>query len=248
MLERWTGAPTSPGSSGESLPGSSGGGLLGAPSGDASPPGGAPAGPLDRWKVPLTGLCLAVAIVGAGLWLARRPVDRPIALPTAAVEASTARTVKVHVTGAVAQPGLYTLADGQRVADAIEQAGGALAGAELARVNLAARLRDQQQIVVPAGPAAALGDATAVAAPSGTRSAARTGRATVVAHPAGKVNLNQASQAELEALPGIGAVTARRIVQYRAEHGAFASIEDVRRARLIAPAAWARLQDLVDVR
>src|SRR5215217_6160364 len=96
-----------------------------------------PPGPLDRWKRPGVVLFLALATVGTARWLGSPGAGQPVALPTVAADARAPRELKVHVTGAVAQPGLYTFADGLRVADAIDQAGGPAAGADVARLNLA---------------------------------------------------------------------------------------------------------------
>src|SRR5688572_3690748 len=122
----------------------------------------APAAP--RWKMPLTVVLVGLAAVGAALWLlwSQSPVRQPVALPTIAPEPRAPRELKVHVTGAVAAPGVYALADGARVSDLLQRAGGPAEGADVARLNLAAPLRDGQQVVVPqqgsgqtAGPAAA---------------------------------------------------------------------------------------------
>lgn len=217
-------------------------------------PTGSP-GVLDRWKLPVTIALLALAVVGAALWLTRRPVEQPLAVPTPGGDA--ARPLKVHVTGAVANPGLYTLPRSDRVDDAIQAAGGALAGADLSRVNLALPLRDGQQVVVPLQPsaqptsagastAAVVAAPPAVAAPIATaRPSARATRVPTPG-PGSKVNLNRASAAELEALPGIGAATARRIVEHRDKSGAYQSTEELRKARLITNRVWDQIKDLID--
>ncbi|HEY3109316.1 MAG TPA: SLBB domain-containing protein, partial [Chloroflexota bacterium] len=131
-----------------------------------------PPGPLDRWKRPGVILFLALATVGAARWLGSPGAGQPVALPTIAASARPARELKVHVTGAVVQPGLYTFADGLRVADAIDQAGGLAEGADVGRLNLALRLQDGQQLVVPR-----LGEPTAVRPPGTPRPAAKAGAA-----------------------------------------------------------------------
>jgi competence protein ComEA len=186
-----------------------------------SHPAAAPS-PLERHRLPLTAFFALLAVLGAALWLARQPVAPPITIPT---PAAGPRVVKVHVVGAVARPGLYELADGARVADALAQAGGALPTADAARLNLALRLRDGQQLVVPAAAPAAPG----AAKPSN-----------------GRINLNNASQAELESLPGIGPVTARKILDHREAKGPFQSPQELKDARLVTNATWARLAELVD--
>ena len=146
----------------------------------------------------------------------------------------------VHVVGAVRRPGLYRLRDGARVADAVARAGGATRRAELAALNLAAPLVDGVQVLVPRRVAA-----SAVGAyPS-------SGAALPGAFPAGspglgpKPSLSSATVDELDELPGVGPVTAQRIVDYRAEHGPFRSIDDLDAVPGIGPARLEQLRDLV---
>jgi competence protein ComEA len=113
----------------------------------------------------------------------------------------------VYVSGAVRRPGLYRLAPGTRIADALALAGGAAPKADLVAVNLAAPLADGEQVVVPLRGTAAAGGA----APS----------------PAAPLDLNSASLEQLDALPGIGPATAQKILDYRQAHGAFHSLQDL---------------------
>jgi len=128
--------------------------------------------------------------------------------------------------GAVQVPGLYRLARGKRVADAVSRAGGATARADLALINLAALVSDGQQVVVPAR------------APPGTAPAA--GEA-----PGGPVHLNSATVEQLDTLPGVGPVTAQKIVDYREKHGAFTSIRELDAIPGIGPARLEQLSELV---
>jgi competence protein ComEA len=134
----------------------------------------------------------------------------------------------VHVAGAVRRPGLYRLAEGKRVADAVARAGGATAPADTAAINLAAPLADGMQVIVPRR--------VAVAAGGG-------GGAAEAAVPA-RVSLSSASAAELDALPGVGPVTAQKIVDYRAAHGGFRAVEDLDAIPGIGPARIEQLRDL----
>ncbi|WP_084130716.1 ComEA family DNA-binding protein [Demequina sp. NBRC 110055] len=127
----------------------------------------------------------------------------------------------VHVSGEVAAPGLVELRDGERVADAIDRAGGALPDADLASVNLARVPQDGEQIDVPA-----VGDEAADA-------------------DGGPVRLNSASLDQLETLPGVGPVTAQNIVSDREANGPYESLEDLQRVSGIGPALVARLDGLV---
>jgi competence protein ComEA len=148
--------------------------------------------------------------------------------PSGGVAASGVRLV-VHVVGAVRRPGLYRLPAGSRVADAVEQAGGAARSADVSLVNLAAPLADGQQVVVPSRvpPAKAVNGSPGSSAPSSP------------------VHLNTASVTELDELPGIGPVTAQKIVDFREEHGAFSSVEDLDAIPGIGPAKVEQLRDLV---
>ena len=121
----------------------------------------------------------------------------------------------VHVAGAVASPGLYTLGGGARVADAVAAAGGAAAGADLDAVNLARVVVDGEQVRVPLIGEPAVGGA---------------------ASTDGRVNINIADVAELDRLPGVGPVLAARIAEYRDAHGPFASVDALDDVSGVGPA------------
>jgi competence protein ComEA len=142
----------------------------------------------------------------------------------------------VQVVGAVRRPGLYRLAAGSRVADAVSRAGGATRRADTELINLAAPLADGTQIVVPR-------KAAPGAAPGGIAGAG--GSAGGEGEPQGPIHLNTATLADLDSLPGIGPVTAQRILDYRQKHGAFSSVDDLDAVPGIGPARMAQLRDLV---
>ena len=159
---------------------------------------------------------------------------KPEAAPTestAPTEPTPSAEVVVHVSGAVKRAGVYRLAPDSRVADAIEQAGGATEHADLDALNLAEPLQDGQKIHVPRkGEASA--PALASVAPSRTpRSAPQAAAAT----PQFPINLNTATADQLEAIPGIGPVLAQRIIEYRQTRGRFQSVDELLEVRGIGP-------------
>jgi competence protein ComEA len=145
-------------------------------------------------------------------------------------------TVVVHVAGAVARPGVLLMPEGARVIDAVEGAGGATADADLDRLNLAAVLADGQRIVVLAVGAPGGPGASGVGDPGGTAT-----------DPAGLLDLNLATAAQLEALPGIGPVLAAAILAERDRRGGFRSVNELREVRGIGEVRFADLRDLVTV-
>jgi len=163
-----------------------------------------------------------------------RPRD---ALPTPTV------LVYVHVDGGVLSPGVYALPIGARVFEAIDAAGGPAEDADQRELNLASRVADGQKLVIPrfAPPTDDASDAAvpAVAAP------APAANPPPAAGP--RININTASQRVLETLPGIGPVTASRIVEYRQANGAFTRIEQLRDARLVNAPTFERIRNLVSV-
>ena len=136
--------------------------------------------------------------------------------------------VVVHVAGEVGKPGVYRLPAGSRVADAVERAGGATGGADPNSINLAARLADGQQVVVPAR--------AGTGASTGASAAATTAEE-------GPISLGTADQAALETIEGIGPVTAADILQYRDENGGISSIEQLDEIPGIGPATIESLSD-----
>ncbi|HYM63411.1 MAG TPA: helix-hairpin-helix domain-containing protein [Gaiellaceae bacterium] len=153
---------------------------------------------------------------------------------TLAAEKAPARTLLVHVVGAVRKPGLYQLREGSRTADAIRRAGGAKRKAALELVNLASPVADGQQVMVPAR--GDPGPTTAVA--GGVTGSGVTGQ---------KVHLNSATLEQLDTLPGVGPITAQKILAYRTEHGAFQAVEELDAVPGIGPARLEELKTLVDL-
>lgn len=203
-------------------------------------PGAVARGLLDRLRfhpreVVALGVLGLLILGGAGLAYVRaRPAaaiaPAPIAVQSLASETPAAR-LWVHVVGAVKRPGVYRFADGARVFDAVRAAGGFAPGADRAAVNLARKLADGEQVVVPKR-----GEAPPPAATGGGSSG-----------QGAKVNINNAGARELEALPGIGQVLAERIVAYRDQHGPFRNVRDLMKVSGIGPKKFESIEPYVTV-
>ena len=159
--------------------------------------------------------------------------------------------IAVHVVGAVQQPGVYHLAVGSRGDDAVRSAGGATSQADLKRVNLAAVLVDGQQLWIPRIGERIVPNTLPNAVPNNLSNAvsgagARSNAVPSTGVPA-LVDINQATVADLDRLPGIGPSTARAIVDHRTRNGPFASVDDLLAVRGIGPAKLAELRALVRV-
>jgi competence protein ComEA len=201
-------------------------------------------------------LLACVAVAAGAAWLRAGTTSSP-ALPrpaatsgasgatgTFAPSTTTTRpeaAIVVDVVGAVRRAGIVRLRAGARVIDAIAAAGGATAGADLTRLNLAAALTDGARVAVPSvGGSAPAVDPGAV---SGSAVAA-TGGAPSTSVP---VDLNTASADQLDALPGVGPATAAAIIKDREAHGPFRSVDDLGRVRGIGDAKLEQLRTLVTV-
>jgi len=189
---------------------------------------------LSRRSLLVAAGCLALLLF-VGSKLLAQPQTSAAGAPPAAPPAETAATasavVVVDVVGAIRRPGLYRLEQGARIADAVSRAGGATPKAGLALINLAAPLADGEQVVVPRRGAAASG----ALGSSGVPGAAATG----------PVHLSTATLEQLDSLPGIGPVTAQKILDYRQKHGAFTSVDELDAVPGIGPARLDQLKDLV---
>lgn len=163
-----------------------------------------------------------------------------------AVTTSTTGQIVVHVVGAVRAPGVVTLPATARVLDAIRAAGGATAGADLVRLNLAAKLGDGARVAVPiVGRPPPAVDPSAV---SGATDPSTDGGAVGAdGDPGAPINVNSATAAQLEALPGIGPTLAAAIVQERERNGPFRSADDLTRVHGIGAGRLAQLRDFVAV-
>jgi competence protein ComEA len=180
------------------------------------------------WAVAYGVVC---GLISAGLLLliARPRQGKSIELPPI----PTPAFLVVHVAGAVKQPGIYSLAPGSRVLDAIQAAGGISDVGDPSLINLAAFLEDGGRVYIP---------------PKGTTILMTPGIGSLTPTPVMfPVNINTASQAELEALPGIGPVTAQVILTYRQLNGAFTSIEAIQDVDGIGPVTYEKIKNLITI-
>ena len=193
-------------------------------------------------------VCFIALALCAGLSYTRSRAAQPLPplfadAPSTAGTGSTraVATILVHVSGAVRKPGVFTLPDKARLIDAIRGAGGATASGDINSLNLAARLEDGQQIVVPPRRKIVALSSSATSAKAPSQSSSRASKKEF----AGVININQASAADLEMLPGVGPALAGRIIAYRTEHGAFRSISDLDEVKGFGVKKLERLKDHV---
>ena len=184
-------------------------------------------------------LALSLAVGAIFFSLAHGNAATPAAptitpLPTYSLPPLPPALVVVDVAGKVKHPGIYKLPQGSRAINAIKAAGGQLRGVSLTDINLAEILTDGQQIIVGA-------PAVSTASKS-KKSGAAGGKIT-----SGTININSATAAQLEQLPGIGAVMAARILAYRKAHGAFATIDDLTKVGGLGKSKFANLKNFVRI-
>ena len=187
---------------------------------------------------------VAAVVAAVGVWREvprAEPVAGLPALVTTTAATATPGTVAaapelvVAVAGEVRRPGLVRVPAGSRVADALEAAGGVLPGVDLAGVNLARKVGDGEQVAVGVPPAP---DATGAPAAAGAGAGA-------VGAAAAPLDLNTATVEQLDALPGVGPVTAQRIVDWRARNGRFATVDQLREVEGIGERRLGQLRELV---
>lgn len=205
---------------------------------------GARIDPGKRGTIALAGFGAVIAVVAA-LLVVRQPAAGPVPaiMPVEPVATAITTTmaapleIVVSVVGLVTDPGLVTLQPGARVDDAIEAAGGAAKGADLLALNLAQKLNDGEQVVV--------GPESGANQPSAVLSSGTSGSSGSAGGGGDLVNLNSATETELDALPGVGPVTAASIVAWREANGRFDSLDQLAEVEGIGPSRLAKLRDLV---
>lgn len=178
---------------------------------------------------------LAIALIGARYLKQERDPPVPAAHPAGVKVArgGGGGPAYVHVTGAVRRPGVYRVPSWARLDAAIRRAGGATARADLQGVNLAAKVADGQQVIVPAR------------VPGGGANAAQEAGPAAAGAPAGPISLNTATVEQLDQLEGIGPTTAQKILDWRKEHGGFRSVDDLNQISGIGPKRFESLKDKV---
>jgi competence protein ComEA len=187
---------------------------------------------------------LAILLLGAR-YLHQAAAPAPAAptargVPSVRVDRSQGYGAIVHVAGAVRRPGVYRFAAGARVEDAVRRAGGPTRHADLAALNLAAKVADGVQILVPRKGAA---PAAVAAAGGGTGGSA----GSVAGAPAAPIDLNTATLEQLDTLDGVGPATAQKILAYRQAHGGFRSVDELDQVSGIGPKKLAALRGRVRV-
>lgn len=182
---------------------------------------------IRRFGAFLAGLLTGLLSAGLLLLLIRSSPRHPIEL----LPPPTAGPIQIHVAGAVGQPGVVSLPFGSIVEQAIAAAGGPSGEADLSRLNLAEQLQDGQQVYVP---------------PSRpTDAPVREDGVAANAELLDKLNINTATESQLEQLPGIGPSLASKLVEYRQEHGMFQEAEELLRVSGIGPAKLDQIRDLI---
>ena len=189
---------------------------------------------MKPWQQTLVGFLLGLVVVGAIILVVSPQKGQPIALVTHTPNltpdpTSTPKLIRVHITGSVKLPGVYTLPENARVEDAIQAAGGLQESSDPQLLNLAAALVDGQRIYIPS-------------AQDGTLSTDDRGLS-IQTSP--MVNINTASFAELDSLPGIGEVKAQAILDYRQKNGLFTALEDLLKVDGISQSLFEKLVGLI---
>lgn len=153
--------------------------------------------------------------------------------------------IVIHVSGSVKTEGIVKLEEGSRIIDAIEASGGLLEDADLTNVNLAYVLEDGQKLYIPSindetiENSISTGNGDNIISGSSSSSSSSSG---------GKVNINTATQQELQTLPGIGAATALKIIEYRESNGKFSSVEDIKNVNGIGDAKYEGIKDYICIK
>ncbi len=192
----------------------------------------------------LLGVVAGFILAGALLFVSRLPQGEAIVLQPAPTKAPIA----VHVLGGVARPGLYYLPEGARAQDAIDAAGGLITAADTGTLNLAQKVEDGQQLNIPCrNNACPVGEEPGLQLPNADENSLppELQSPALGASPDGLIDVNSATLEELDSLPGIGPVTAQKIIEYREMNGCFYLPEDLLNVSGIGPATLENIRDKI---
>ena len=188
---------------------------------------------MKSWQLVVFGVLCGLLAAGLILLVSSPVRGTPLTLPPAPTQAP----ILVDVSGAVAQPGIYSLPASSRVKDAIEAAGGLLPEAFTASLNMAAPLSDGTKVLVPVTQ-----EVRELSAESGENPVTASSSQTIL-----PININTAPKQSLMELPGIGETKAQAIIDYRTQNGPFTSIEEIQNVSGIGPATFEKLKDLITI-
>jgi competence protein ComEA len=191
---------------------------------------------MKTWQVIAFSLFCGLLAAGMILLVVSPPRGQAVALPPL----PTAAPLIIYITGAVKQPGVYSLPTGSRVKDAIESAQGLISSADSTAINLAAPLRDGEHLVIPE-----IGEA--LPTQPGSSATAQVSKTTASFSLENPLNINTASQSELELLPGIGPTRASAIIAYREANGPFKQIQDIQNVPGIGPSTFQNLKAIITI-
>jgi competence protein ComEA len=186
----------------------------------------------------LRGIAFGVVCGFLGVGLLLLATNQPRGEPIQLSPPPTPAPIIVHVTGAVINPGVYSLPSGSRVKDAIEKSGGLLNDADTTLINLAMLVEDGMQVWVPFQ----LEEVMDFDNPAVLEYESPPGQ------PVDKININTATQIELESLSGIGPVIAKAVIQYRLENGPFKEIEEIQEVSGIGPVTFEKIKPFITVK
>lgn len=188
---------------------------------------------LEKYQTAIGITLIAIILISGGILLFARAQGQKSDVK---ILENSESSIKVDVEGAVKNPGLYTMKQGDRVDDAIKAAGGTTDNADLSKLDkgLASKLTDGERILVPLKGESALGTTTTSSSSSSSQQQ-------------GKININTASLSDLDKLPGVGPATAQKIIDYRTQKGTFGSIEEIKEVNGIGEAKYNKLKDLITI-
>lgn len=186
-------------------------------------------------------LIIFAIFLGAGYYISKPSKEfnsKEVFNETTSVESKENKEITVYINGEVKNPGVYKIKNDSRIEELVKMSGGFTESADRFKLNLAKKLRDEDYIYVDKK---VEGQVNAVS--NSTQSSAGTSSA-----QGGKININSASKEELKTIPGIGDVTAQKIIEYREKNGNFSTVEDLKKIDRIGEKTLDKMKDKIDVR